>query len=133
MNKVWQVGDQIVFRGVFNGQVWEALSVIVIKDSPEETVLLLRSYAQCAWSNTSRENRWVAMEALDWTLQLAEWSNNWFLIFFEPENYYAIYLIWDERQTFKGYYINFQLPFRRTELDLVVDKDFEWYLSLIHI
>ena len=136
MNNVWQGGDHILLRGVVDGQVWEALSVIVIKDSPEETVLLLSPDAECAWTNIAQGNRWQAMASRDWSLQLNEWRNNWLLIFLEPNKYYAIDLIWNEARIFTGYYVNFQLPYRRTklgfdsfdlELDLVVNKDLEWH------
>ena len=41
MRKHWEVGDNCALRGIVNHQVWMAKSVIVVKDQPEETVLLL--------------------------------------------------------------------------------------------
>ena len=136
MKNIWHAGDHIVFRGIISERVWEAMSVIVIRDTLTEIILLLGPGAQCAWTNVSRQSRWATIEKLDWSLQLAEWGSNWFLMFLEPQKYYAISLIWSEAEEFKGYYINFQLPFRRNhlgfdsldlELDLVVNERFEWH------
>jgi protein associated with RNAse G/E len=58
------------------------------------------------------------------------------LIFLEPEKYYSTLLFWDhEADRFSCYYINFQVPFRRSrcgfdtldlDLDIVIDPHYNW-------
>jgi hypothetical protein len=120
-------------------------SVIVVKDSPQETVLLLLPGAQCAypssyvhWRNhdASGPSRW--QEALSDSHAMTEfpWETNRLLIFLEPEKYYSPFLFWNQAtDEFLFYYINFQLPFRRShcgfdtldlDLDMVIQPDYSW-------
>ena len=69
-------------------------------------------------------------------MQLYIWRTNRLLILLEPEKYYAKNFFWEQQSgRFLGYYINFQLPFKRTsigfdmldlELDLIIAPDFHW-------
>lgn len=131
----WHPEDHIAIRGIVNNRVWEAMSVVVVKDSADETILLLGPGAECAWPDTSRERRWDATRNNRWVLNLAPWGSTWFLIFLEPQKYYATYATYNEAGHFEGYYVNFQLPYHRShcgfdsldlELDLVIDEQFEY-------
>jgi predicted RNA-binding protein associated with RNAse of E/G family len=54
----------------------------------------------------------------------------------EPDKFYSVRLYWHEASnTFRGYYVNFQLPFKRSqcgidtldlELDLVIGTDYSF-------
>ena len=140
-----EVGESCVLRGIVNNQVWLAQSVIVVKDEPQETVLLLLPGAKCAfpagyvsWRNKDipGETRWQEARHADIALREVEWQTNRILIFLEPEKYYSCFLFWDQQtDQFGCYYINFQLPYRRShcgfdtldlDLDIVIDPQYNW-------
>ena len=134
-----------MLRGIVRDQVWLAQSVIVVKDAPQETVLLLLPGAQCAfprgyphWRNKDYpgETRWQEASHTPIVLKELAWHTNRILIFLEPEKYYACFLFWEHASgLFDSYYINFQLPFRRShcgfdtldlDLDIVIDPEYHW-------
>jgi len=142
----WTPGESCVLRGVVNGRVWLAQSVIVVKDAPEETILLLVPGAQCAYpegywrwkyGDYSQGTRWSEAKSETLVLRQFDWNTNRLLIFLEPQKYYSCFLFWNqETDRFGCYYINFQLPYQRShcgfdsldlDLDLVVDPDFSWH------
>jgi uncharacterized protein DUF402 len=139
-------GDSCVLRGIVHNQVWLAESVIVVKDKPEETVLLLMPGAQCAFpegywrwrknKDYSQGTRWQEARQDHITLRDFSWERNRMLIFLEPQKFYSCYLFWDHASgQFLCYYINFQLPYRRShcgfdtldlDLDIVIDPQYHW-------
>jgi hypothetical protein len=142
---MWNPGQSIALRGIVNERVWSALSVIVVQDLPGETVLLLTPDAQCAYpegyfcwkyGDYSEGTRWQEARSRAWTLREFAWQTKRFLIFLEPQKYYAIFAIWHhETDQFSGYYVNFQLPYRRShcgfdtldlDLDMVIDPQLTW-------
>jgi hypothetical protein len=135
-------GSTIALRGVLENQVTYAQACLVVRDSPEETVLALLPGAQCAFpqwyrhkrnADSSPEARWHATLRGDHNLSPARWQTNRFLMLLSPGTYYSVYLIWDNNtHRFHCYYVNFQRPYVRThcgldtydlELDLVVLPD----------
>ncbi len=83
------------------------------------------------------KRRWDFKDKM-WTLEKYFWHTNRLLFLLEPNKYYSTILFWNHQANkFVGYYINFQLPFRRSqsgidtldlELDLIINPDFsyEW-------
>lgn len=146
MDHFWAKGDRCAFRGVVNGQVWSARSVMVVKDQPEETILCVMPGAQCAFpegywrwklkKDDSQGTRWQEAKQERIALREFVWQRNRILIFLEPKKYYACTLFWDHASgRFTGYYINYQLPYVRShcgfdsldlDLDIVVDPDYAW-------
>ena len=144
--RLWKPGDRTVLRHVVNGRTWNVHSVIVVKDTLAETALLELPGAQCAYpeghfrwkhGDYSQGTRWHAAKSGDWTLRLSAWHTNRLLMLMEPDTYYATCYIWHHKtDEFQSYYVNFQLPYRRTDwgfdtldldLDLVVDPAFIWH------
>jgi len=140
---LWREGDNVLLRGVYETQPVYVQSLRVARDTPQETALFIWPGAECAapagyihhghaWCSA----RW--QETLSNTLRLEKysWHTNRFLILLEPEKFYSTIYIWNETSSeFICYYINFQLPFRRTplgfdtldlDLDLVIDPSFNW-------
>jgi protein associated with RNAse G/E len=146
MDHFWANGESCVLRGIVNRQVWLAQSVIVVKDSPEETVLLLLPGAECAFpegywrwrlnKDFSHGTRWQEAKSEHISLRKFNWHTNRALIFLEPEKFYACYLFWEHTvDEFRCYYINFQLPYQRSQcgfdtldldLDIVIDSHYHW-------
>lgn len=142
----WEVGESCVLRGIVNNQVWLAQSVIVVKDEPKETVLLLLPGAQCAFpegywhwrrhNDFSYGTRWQEAKSEQLKLREFGWHTNRILMFLEPEKYYSCCLFWDHASDqFGCYYINFQLPYQRShcgfdtldlDLDIVIDPQYHW-------
>ncbi len=139
---LWKKGDNVLLRGVYDGRPVYVQSLRVVKDTPEETALLILPGAECvAPSGYIRYghgtwDRWT--ETLANTLKLEKylWHTNRFLILLEPEKFYStIYISDAASDRFVCYYINFQLPFLRTklgfdtldlDLDIVIDVSGKW-------
>jgi hypothetical protein len=146
VTEYWETGESCVLRGIVNNQVWLAQSVIVVKDKPEETVLLLMPGAQCAFpegywrwrknKDFSHGTRWQEAKRDHITLREFSWERNRILIFLEPEKFYSCFLFWNNASgRFTCYYINFQLPYHRShcgfdtldlDLDIVIDPQYNW-------
>lgn len=140
---MWKPSDIILGRGIFNNRVWTAIPVIVVKDSPEELVAALLPGTECmteidyAKGRKDGKRRWD-FKYRDWKMAPFLWRTNRVLMVIEPNKFYSVRLYWqEESNTFLGYYINFQLAFKRShcgidildlELDLMIDPDFsfEW-------
>ena len=142
---MWNPGDSIALRGTVDGRLWLAQSVIVVQDTADETILLLTPGAQCAFpdgywrwrrDDNSQGTRWDDAKSHAWTLREFAWQTNRLLMFLEPRKYYSTWYFWDHAtDRFLCYYVNFQLPYRRShcgfdtldlELDLVIDPSFTW-------
>jgi protein associated with RNAse G/E len=146
MNEYRKFGENSVIRGIVNNKIWIAQSVIVVKDTQKETILLLQPGAQCAIPNKywrwkrNREagqgSRWEVSKRDQIVLKDYIWHTNRILMFLEPEKFYSCMLFWDQKtDVFNCYYINFQLPYRRSQcgfdtldldLDIVIDDKYNW-------
>ncbi len=146
MSKYWSTGDNCVMRGIVNHQVWMAKSVIVVKDGPEETVLLLIPGAECAfpagywrWKKNrdiSQGTRWQESRQEHIPLREFTWQRNRILMFLEPGKYYSWCIFWDhDSNRFGCYYVNYQIPYRRShcgfdsldlDLDIIIDAEYHW-------
>lgn len=140
---VWNPGDIVTWRGIFRQRVWHAHATIVVKDSPDALVLALLPGAQAVMpegyvdGKRNGKRRWDFKDK-PWKLEQYTWHTNRLLCLLEPEKYYATMYFWHgESNEFLCYYMNFQLPFRRSqngidtldlELDLIIHPDlsFEW-------
>ena len=140
---MWNLGDVIAWRGIYRNRVWHAQTVIVVKDTPEELVLTLLPGTECVapegylQGKQTDKRRWNFKET-DWELENYVWRANRLLLLLEPEKFYSTMYFWNhERDEFLCYYVNFQLPFRRShcgvdtldlDLDLIINPDFsfEW-------
>jgi protein associated with RNAse G/E len=143
MTDSWRPGDIIAWRGIYRNRVWHAMPTFVVRDTGKEVVVALtpgtnglveENYPS---GDKNRKRRWDFKNE-DWKLANFTWHTNRLLLILEPEKYYSTNFFWNhERNEFLGYYINFQLPFRRSdcsidtlalELDIDVKPDLsiEW-------
>lgn len=140
---MWKPGDVIVWREIYRERIWHAQSTIVVKDTPQEILLAtIPGAARMVEEHYLRgkkngKRRWD-FKTDDWALEKSDWHTNRLLVILEPEKYYSMIYFWDHASNeFLCYYINFQLPFRRTQnsidtldldLDIIVNPDFsvEW-------
>lgn len=140
---MWKPGNIVAWRGIYRGRIWHANPMIVVKDSFEELVLTLLPDAECFVEETyskgkmAAKRRWDFRDT-DWKLARFPWRTNRLLILLEPDKFYSIMQFWHHASNeFLGYYINFQLPFKRShcgidtldlDLDIDIDPDlnFKW-------
>jgi protein associated with RNAse G/E len=140
---LWNEGDNVLLRGMYDSRPVYVQSLRVVKDTPEETALLIWPGAECVAPSgyIYHGHEWNLVrwqETLNNTLQLEKysWHTNRFLILLEPEKFYSTIYIWEAASDkFVCYYINFQLPFRRTslgfdtldlDLDIVIESSLNW-------
>jgi hypothetical protein len=140
---LWNEGESVLLRGVYDERPVYVQSARVVKDTPEETALLVLPGAECMVPNgylghahSPEWNRW--QETMSDSLNLTKfiWRTNRFLILLEPEKFYSTIYIWEAAtDRFDCYYINFQLPYCRTrlgfdtldlDLDIVIEADYSW-------
>jgi protein associated with RNAse G/E len=140
---MWKPGDVIAWRGIYRECVWHAQTVIVVKDSQDETVVALLPGTECMapegylQGKQSDKRRWNFKDKY-WELEKYDWRTNRLLILLEPNKFYSTMYFWDHATNeFLCYYVNFQRPFRRSaigidtldlDLDLIINPDFsfEW-------
>jgi hypothetical protein len=142
MTRYFQPGDHALHQGVYEGRVWYAQSVVIVKDTAEETAYAVYPGAECVAPRgyihgRQTWNRWLDYQTNHWDMQTYHWHTNCFLVLLYPEKYYSINLMWNyAEKRFLCYYINFQLPFQRTalgfqsldlEIDLVINTDYGWH------
>lgn len=138
---MWKPGDIVMWRGILRERVWHVQPTIVVKDAPNELVLMLLPGTECMAEETYFKGkryarRWWDFRDNDWKLAKYSWHTNRLLLILEPEKYYSTILFWDHgRNEFLCYYINFQVPYKRNhqsidtldlELDIVIDPDFSF-------
>ncbi len=145
MTNVWKPGAAVALRGIYNRRPWYIQSALVVQDKPEEVALAVLPGAECfapegyihgKHGPSGHWDRWGEYAKDHWDLQRYAWHTNRLLMLLQPEKYYASIYFWQAaRNQFIGYYINFQLPFRRSkigfdtfdlELDIVIGPTYEW-------
>ena len=142
--KTWKPGDIVVVRGIFNGHICHAQSVIVVKDTPEEIALTLLPSSECVdlegylKGKQNSKRRWDFKDK-PFILEKYLWNTNRLLLLIEPENYYSTIYFWqNDTNEFLCYYINFQTPFQRShigfdtldlELDMIINPDNSWKIK----
>ena len=136
---------EIALRYVYAGRVWTAQAVRVVQDTPDLVALSLLPDTVCQvptpWlaeppGAPRSEAFWKALESRSWSLESSAWHTSRLLILLEPGRHYGVHLFWSgETGRFGFWYVNFQVPFRRTPigfdtfdlaLDLVVAPDRRW-------
>ena len=142
----WEPGTQVVMRGIAHNRVWIAHTVTVVQDTPELLIIYLTPGAPCKvsqglidrkWGGRANGgSRWDEQDGGQWQLADWRWQHRRALILMPSGKYFAVFLFWLETTgAFEGWYVNFQLPFRKTawsidsldlEIDLIVDPDGAW-------
>ncbi len=153
-------GQTVLVRDVFEGRLSTAFPQQVIADYGDEIRVLLtpgaQGHAPSLWIKAITDNDAEARSELhyafqrrDWTVD--EWTWQWTtrVAILYADRYFAIDPMWTDSGEFMHWYVNFQLPFVRTEhgidtcdlhLDLVVKPDFSYvwkdedeYAEAIHL
>ncbi len=142
---MWKPGDSVALRGIYNQRVWIVQSTLVVEDSEEETVLAILPGAECMMpegyvngkhGEKHSWDRWGDYKSDNHHMTKFLWHTNRLLVLLEPDKYYATIYFWENNtDQFLCYYVNFQLPFQRSEcgfdtldleLDIVIEPSYEW-------
>ena len=143
MTRLHATGETAVVQEIWEGRVWAARPVTVVRDEGGFAALWFPRGTR--WkAPTTPEGRpraedrgeWLAECALrgEWTFRDAEWDVDTLKLFFEGA-WHAVWVSWLPSGEHWGWYVNLQRPFRRTELgfetmdmvlDLIVDPDRTW-------
>jgi hypothetical protein len=130
----WETGTKIVYWEVWRGQVWTAMPVTVVQDTPDLIVLYL--CAGTRWKLPEGEDFLGLLQVGDWQLRDIVTAGSC-LYLIPPGEAYAVRTMGGlGRQEIAGWYVNLQEPVRRTALgfdfmdhalDVVVAPDLsEW-------
>jgi hypothetical protein len=130
---MWSHGQLVTRREVLNdGRSWMQVPVRVVRDDDE----LLATYLARGAAFTFPPGDWPTEDGLHPWHGKDAWEGNGVLMLQRPGEWYAIWIFWfGAEREFRGWYVNFQEPFRRTpagydtqdlELDLWVPVDGPW-------
>lgn len=142
MTDLWKAGDIVAWRGIYRNRIWHAIPTTIVKDTGQELVLALTPGTNCLVEehyptrNNNGKRRWDFKDK-DWSLSNFTWHTHRVLLILEQSKYFSTNFFWNhEKNEFVGYYINFQLPFKRSrcgidtldlELDIDIDPDFSFH------
>jgi hypothetical protein len=103
-----------VRREVLNdGRSWAEMAVIVVEDTPELLVTYIPEGAPFRFP----PGDWPAPDGLHPWHGKASWHGHGALMLQRPGDSYAVWVFWSgPKREFRGWYVNLQEPFRRTEL-----------------
>lgn len=122
----WNPGDCVALRYLTRtGQPGMTWPFRVIEDGDDRVALFIPAGASyMRWAPAAGTRQLVA----------GPWRRNVLRLMF-PGAPYSVWLQWEPDGSFRGYYVNFEEPYRRTPigfdtndhtLDMVVDPDFRW-------
>jgi len=127
---VFQPGEGIVLREVWEGRVFEARPTIVVQDEPEQIMLLLPGGVRCGLP-IGADGRELRLPDRPWHLNVRPRGDQPILSFAWPATPYSV-LLWTADQDRRVWYVNLQDPLTRTPigfdtvdhaLDIVIELD----------
>jgi hypothetical protein len=123
-------GEGIVLREVWRGRVFEARPTIVVRDEPEQIMLLLPAGVRCGLP-IGPDGRELRLPDRPWHLEARPRGDQPILSFAWPETPYSV-LLWTAGDSRQVWYVNLQDPLERTPLgfdttdhalDVVIELD----------
>lgn len=135
----WERGQPVVRRQVVHGRPWLGWVVNVVEDSENQLVTYSPEGSEFQfpdgdWPTPDGQHPWHLLDA---------WQGHGALMVQRPGDAYAVWHFWDgPNRDFRGWYINFEAPFERTEigfdtqdleLDIWIDPDGNWAFKDIEL
>ena len=129
----WTAGSAIARREVWKGRIWLANPLYVVEDRPELLVLYQPEGSPFGFGS---EGGWPTRSGRHPYDGRSAWVGEGPLGLHRPGDPYAVWAYWGPLpdRAFLGWYVNIQVPYRRTpigidsldlELDLLVSPDLE--------
>ena len=111
----FEAGDGIVLREIWDGNVFAARPVTVVKDEPDETSVYVWPGLAMKAAASLRTGEYLRMPTELWELRDQRWDRYRVLSFAWPDVSHAVLGFWeDATDRFVGWYVNLQAPLRRT-------------------
>jgi len=140
---VWTPGQTIVHQEFWRDRLWAARPLTVVEDTGDRLLLWIPQGTRRKVPHTPpgradppvRKDRVIAnLDRGDWVLGEHVWdvSSLWIV---HPGDWHAVWVSWVGEHAHLGWYVNLQMPFRRTAigieamdlmLDVVVEPDRTW-------
>jgi hypothetical protein len=129
--KLWEPGQVIVIREIWQNKVYSVTPVRVVQDSMSWSALYLPPQTPCLWPHT-REGISMRIPTDEWVLDGGAWTSSDVLYLVQPGSGYTAVAFWDDDFNFNSWKINLEKPMRRTRhgfdymdqlLDIVVSAD----------
>lgn len=140
---MWSVGQTVVHQEIWNGRLWAARPLVVVEDSPHQTLLWIPfgTRRKIPVTPPHRDDppdinaRTIAnLHHADWVLGDHAWdvSTLWIL---RPGAWHSTWVSWRPDGSQLGWYVNLQAPMRRNPigfeamdlmLDVVADPALTW-------
>lgn len=131
----WRPGEAVVRREIVAGEPWLGWMVNVVDDTPG----LLATYSPPGSPFHFPPGDWPTPDSRHPWHGYGGWRGQGTLMLQRPNDCYAVWLFWDgPERDFKGWYVNLESPFARTEigfdtqdleLDIVIAPDRTWTLK----
>ena len=134
----WPAGTTVVVQEVWNGRVWAARPMRVVRDEGDFVALWFPKGTRWKAPTTDPARSWLEDRGArlaecavsgEWVFRDAEWDVATLMLMRERD-WHAIWISWLDSGEQWGWYVNLQRPFRRTLLgfetmDLVLDVTIE--------
>ena len=92
---MWSPGDQVLLREIWNGRVWTARPMTVVRDSP--ALLALYIAPGTRWKKPiTPQGEWARMAIGDWRLADDVWTGQGSLRLTTPGDGHSVLLFWGE-------------------------------------
>jgi uncharacterized protein len=127
---VFEPGEGIVLREVWRGRVFEARPTTVVRDDPDQLILLLPGGARCGVP-IGADGLELRLPDRPWRLEIRPRGDRSILSFAWPATPYSV-LLWTTHDDRRVWYVNLQEPLTRTPigfdtvdhaLDVVIELD----------
>lgn len=122
---MWRPGQAIVRRELWRGRPWLGTTVRVVADEPHELAVYLQEGAPFAFPDgdwPGGRHPWHGRGG---------WEGHGVLMLQRPDDAVAVFAFWDgPERSFRGWYLNFQAPFRRTPVGIdTADHDLDIWIE----
>jgi hypothetical protein len=112
---MWQPGDAIAIRELWNGAVFEARPALVVHDRPMQTALFVPTGVVCGVAIDDQDIE-LRFPDRTWSLRIRPRGDSGILSFAWPDTPYAVLLLQDPDGSPRGWYVNLQAPLQRTPI-----------------
>lgn len=129
--KLWEPGQIIVLREIWQNKVYSVTPVRVVQDTNRWSALYLPPQTKCLWPHTY-EGATIRIPRSEWVLDGSPWTTSDVLFLVQPGSGYTAVGFWDDDYRFHSWKINLEIPMRRTLhgfdymdqlLDIIVSAD----------
>ncbi len=128
---IWEPGQVIVVREIWQNKVYSAMPVRVVQDTNHWSALYLPPQTPCLWPHT-HEGVSIRIPQDDWVLDGGPWTSSDVLFLVQPGSGYTATGFWDDNYIFHSWKINLEKPMQRTSigfdymdqlLDIIISAD----------